>query len=208
MDSEALDLDEEAFRRDAGVPEVVQLAGTGSLASRLWSKPALSFVGLDSQPIATAGNVLLPEATVKFSLRLPPGNHPDQAMEALRRHALNNVPFGAEVTFIPGSKSMPFRADPNNPNVQTALWSLGQAWGTQPVTMGVGGSIPFVAALAAVQPQCSIIITGAEDPDSRAHGANESVHLGELRNAILAEALFLAALQAVPRWTGQKESPA
>lgn len=193
--AEGLDMDEETFRRDAGVPESVELAGTGSLASRLWSKPALSFVGLDSQRIATAGNVLLPEATVKFSLRLPPGNHPNQAMEAVRRHALKHVPFGAEVTFTPGSKSVPFMADSNHPVVQAALWSLAQAWGAQPVSMGVGGSIPFVAALAAAQPQCPIIITGAEDPDSRAHGANESVHLGELRNAILAEALFLAALQ-------------
>ncbi|YCH06177.1 M20/M25/M40 family metallo-hydrolase [Arthrobacter sp. alpha11c] len=205
-DLDALDLDEAVFRRDAGVPEGLQLAGTGSLTSRLWSKPALSFVGLDSQAIATAGNVLLPEATVKFSLRLPPGNHPDQAMEAVRRHALKNVPFGAEVTFTPGSKSMPFRADSNHPVVRAALWSLGQAWGAQAVSMGVGGSIPFVAALAAAQPQCSIIITGAEDPDSRAHGANESVHLGELRNAILAEALFLAALQGgVPPGTRSLE---
>lgn len=202
-----LDMDEETFRRDAGVPEGVQLAGTGSLTSRLWTKPALSFVGLDSQPIGTAGNVLLPEATVKFSLRLPPGNHPDQAMESVRRHALKNVPFGAEVTFTPGSKSMPFMADSNHPMVQAALWSLEQAWGAQPVSMGVGGSIPFVAALAAAQPQCPIIITGAEDPDSRAHGANESVHLGELRNAILAEALFLAALQGgAPPRTSHKES--
>jgi len=206
LDLDVPDLDEEAFRQDAGVPESVELAGTGSLTSRLWTKPALSFVGLDSQPIATAGNVLLPEATVKFSLRLPPGNHPDQAMAAVRRHALKNVPFGAEVTFTPGSKSMPFRADSNHPMVQAALWSLGQAWGVQPMTMGVGGSIPFVAALAAAQPQCPIIITGAEDPDSRAHGANESVHLGELRNAILAEALFLATLQrGVPPGTSQKE---
>ncbi|MEV7604003.1 hypothetical protein AB0N65_01005 [Paenarthrobacter sp. NPDC089322] len=66
------------------------------------------------------------------------------------------------------------------------------AWGAKAVTMGAGGSIPFVAALGEAHPQCSILITGAEDPDSRAHGANESVHVGELRNAIVAEALFLA----------------
>jgi acetylornithine deacetylase/succinyl-diaminopimelate desuccinylase-like protein len=52
-----------------------------------------------------------------------------------------------------------------------------------------------MAALSQRHPRCSILVTGAEDPDSRAHGANESVHLGELRNAILAEALFLAALR-------------
>ncbi|MEV7604004.1 M20/M25/M40 family metallo-hydrolase [Paenarthrobacter sp. NPDC089322] len=62
-----LAIDEDTFRADAGVPDGVRLAGTGTLASRLWSKPALSFIGLDAQPIATAANALLPEATVKFS---------------------------------------------------------------------------------------------------------------------------------------------
>ena len=37
-------------------------------------------------------------------------------------------------------------------------------------------------------------MTGIEDPDTRAHSGNESIHLGELRNAILAEALMLARL--------------
>ena len=189
------DMDQDVFRRDAGVLTGVELAGSGSLTSRLWTKPALSFVGLDAQPIATAGNVLLPEASVKFSLRLPPGSDPHQAMEAVRRHAARHTPFGAEMSFIPGARSKPFTVASDDPMVQATLWSLETAWGSDAVTMGVGGSIPFAAALAEQQPDCSILITGAEDPDSRAHGANESVHLGELRNAILAEALFLAQLQ-------------
>jgi acetylornithine deacetylase/succinyl-diaminopimelate desuccinylase-like protein len=98
------------------------------------------------------------------------------------------------VRFTPGSRSVPFRVDPGNSMVDTALWSLREAWEADPVSMGVGGSIPFVAALSQRYPHCPILLTGAEDPDSRAHGANESVHLGELRNAILAEALFLAAV--------------
>lgn len=76
------------------------------------------------------------------------------------------------------------------------------AWGSDAVMMGVGGSIPF-AALAEEQPGCSILMTGAEDPDSRAHGANESVHLGEFRNAVLAEALFLAQLQFTSQFSTQ-----
>jgi acetylornithine deacetylase/succinyl-diaminopimelate desuccinylase-like protein len=62
------------------------------------------------------------------------------------------------------------------------------------VCMGVGGSIPAVEILHTLYPQAEILITGAEDPDSRAHGANESIHLGDFENAIVAEALLLARL--------------
>jgi acetylornithine deacetylase/succinyl-diaminopimelate desuccinylase-like protein len=192
--AEGPDFTEEDFRRDAGVPAGIQLAGTGKINSRLWSKPALSFVGLDAPPIATAPNTLVPVAAVKFSLRIPPGNDPDEAMEAVRRHTLKHAPFGAEVTFTPGTKTKPFAVAPRDRMAQTALWALGEAWGTPAVTRGTGGSVPFVAELTRHHPRCSILLTGPRDPDSRAHGANESVHLGELRNAVLAEALFLAAL--------------
>ncbi|WP_457973951.1 M20/M25/M40 family metallo-hydrolase [Arthrobacter sp. D1-17] len=188
------DFSEDAFRRDAGVPAGVRLAGTGRITSRMWNKPALSFIGLGAPPIATASNTLIPAAAVKFSLRIPPGNDPEQAMEAVRRHTLKHTPFGAEVIFTPGTKSTPFAVAPDDRMAETALWSLSEAWGAEAVTMGVGGSVPFVAELTRRHPRCSVLLTGAEDPDSRAHGANESVHLGELRNAILAEALFLAAL--------------
>ena len=43
-------------------------------------------------------------------------------------------------------------------------------------------------------PAAEILITGVEDPDARAHGANESLHLLTFERACLAEALFLDSL--------------
>ena len=60
--------------------------------------------------------------------------------------------------------------------------------------MGIGGSIPFIADLTEMYPDVQILVTGVEDPDSRAHSANESLHLDDFRNAVLAEALMLARL--------------
>ena len=65
------------------------------------------------------------------------------------------------------------------------------AWSTEPVLMGMGGSIPFVASLVETFPQASILITGIEDPDTRAHSANESLYIPDFQRAIVSEALFL-----------------
>ncbi|WP_138444198.1 M20/M25/M40 family metallo-hydrolase [Sinomonas susongensis] len=190
------DVDEAAFRSDAAVPPGVRLAGTGTITSRLWTKPALAIVGLDAPAVATASNTLVPRATAKFSLRIAPGDHPENAMDAIRRHVAAHAPAGAEVTVRPGRASLPFAADLSSPAVGDALWSMEEAWQVPPVQTGVGGSIPIVSALARRFPAAQILVTGAEDPDSRAHGEDESVHLGELRHSILAETLLLARLNA------------
>ncbi|MHC5557882.1 hypothetical protein [Kocuria sp. U4B] len=71
---------------------------------------------------------------------------------------------------------------------------MGQAWGVPAVDMGVGGSIPIVAELADLFPGAQYLITGAEDPDTRAHGVDEFLDLADLRRGMLAEALLLARL--------------
>jgi acetylornithine deacetylase/succinyl-diaminopimelate desuccinylase-like protein len=72
--------------------------------------------------------------------------------------------------------------------------AMEEAWGVAPVLMGVGGSIPAAAELAASFPHAQVLINGAEDPDSRAHGADESIDLADYQRAIFAEALLLASL--------------
>ncbi len=62
--------------------------------------------------------------------------------------------------------------------------------------MGVGGSIPFIADLVERFPGAQILITGVEDPDSRAHSPNESLHLGTFQRAILAETFLLARMNS------------
>ncbi|HST84740.1 MAG TPA: dipeptidase [Kineosporiaceae bacterium] len=193
-EAEALDYPEADLRADSGVLDGVQLIGTGSLTSRLWTKPALTIIGIDATSVAAASNTLLPEVRVKFALRIAPGQDPVAASKALRRHAELNAPFGARVEVTEGETGHAFAADVEGPVYRTARWALEQAWGTAPVQIGIGGSIPFIADLLAAYPAATVLVTGVEDPDSRAHGANESLHLGEFERACLAETLLLKAL--------------
>ncbi len=195
-DDAAVDLTEEEYRKDASVLDGVKLAGTGSIASRMWTKPALSIIGFDAPAVDVASNTLLPRARAKFSLRLAPGQDPDEAMAAVRRHVESRAPFGAQVVFTPGETGNAFSTDTSSAAARLAMWALGEAWGVPAVETGIGGSIPFIADLTELYPDVQILVTGVEDPDSRAHSANESLHLGDFRNAIIAEALLLARLNA------------
>jgi acetylornithine deacetylase/succinyl-diaminopimelate desuccinylase-like protein len=182
------------LRADAGVLDGVELVGIGSLESRMWTRPALTVIGIDAPSVANASNTLLPAVRVKFSLRLPPGQDPQAAFEALSAHLRGRAPWGAQVTVTLGEIGQAWAGDVGGRVYDQARWALEQAWAAAPVQMGVGGSIPFIAALQEVYPGSTVLVTGVEDPDTRAHGTDESVHLGELRRACLAEALLLASL--------------
>lgn len=189
-----VDYDEATFRADASVLDGVRLAGTGPITARLWTRPAIGVIGFDAPRVASASNTITPRASAKLSVRLAPGQDPDAAMDALRTHLLAHAPFGARVTVTDGEKGKPFQAPTDSTAMQAARWAFAQSWGTDPVDIGVGGSIPFIADLLEVYPDAAILVTGVEDPDGRAHGANESVHLGELEKVVLAEALLLERL--------------
>ncbi len=191
-----LDYPEERFRADAGVLDGVELAGRDSLVSRLWAQPALSVIGMDITSVDMSSNTLIPMARAKLSLRIAPGQDPAAAMAALEAHVLANAPFGAEVSFTPGEAGQPFATNTSAPAAQAALWAMGESWGVPAVETGMGGSIPFIADLKVSFPDAQILVTGVEDPDSRAHSANESLHLGEFERAILSQALMLAAINA------------
>ena len=83
--------------------------------------------------------------------------------------------------------------DFSGPYAEAARAAFTEAWGVAPVFVGHGGSIPMVADFGKAFPEATILITAVGDPDSRAHGANESLHLGDFAAACLAETLMLEA---------------
>lgn len=189
-----VDYDEADFRSDAGVLPGAELAGTGPISARLWTKPAIGVIGIDAPTVALSSNTIIHKATAKISMRIAPGQEPAAALDALRTHLESNAPFGAQVTVRDGEMGKPFQAPGDSDAMRAARAAFAEAWGVEPVDIGIGGSIPFIADLLEVYPDAAILVTGVEDPDSRAHGANESVHLGELEKVVLAEALLLANL--------------
>ena len=193
-ESDPLDLSEDRLRADAGVLAGVELVGTGSFTSRLWSGPAISVVGIDAPSVDDAAMSLVPRARAKLTLRIGPQDDAEAARGALIAHLTSHVPWGAQATVTAGTAVRPFRARTAGPAYAAARSAFADAWGVEPVEIGVGGSINFVPVFATSFPDAEILITGVEDPDTRAHSANESLHLADFERACLAEILLLTRL--------------
>jgi cysteinylglycine-S-conjugate dipeptidase len=192
--ADPLDLTEAQLRADAAVLDGVRLIGTGGLTERLWARPAVTVIGIDAPSVAAASNTLVPAARAKVSLRVAPGDDVTRASAALAAHLEAHAPWGMHVTVHQAATAAPYSAPTGGPAYQAARWALEEAWGSPAVDVGGGGSIPFVTGYAEVFPEAEILISGVEDPDTRAHGANESLHLAMFERACLAETLLLHRL--------------
>ena len=194
-----LDFDEARLREESGLLDGVEVIGTGSLLDRIWAKPTATVIGFDAPSVAKSSNTLVPTASAKVSIRLAPDEDPMEAYAAVQRHVEAHTRWGAKVEVRLDDQGAGFAADADGPVYDQARAAFTDAWGVEPVDIGVGGSIPFVASFAEKFPDAAILVTGVEDPDTRAHGANESLHLEEFEKVCVAEAVLLARLGAMPR---------
>jgi acetylornithine deacetylase/succinyl-diaminopimelate desuccinylase-like protein len=188
----SVDYPEDRFRLEAGLLDGVRLTGHGTITDRLWTKPAIAVLGIDAPRTAEAANALQPSAKAKIGLRLAPGDDPKSAYAAIRAHLEKFVPWGAQIEVTLEAAGAPCVIDATGPAFEAARAAFTAAWdGSQPVDMGVGGSIPFIATFQELFPQAAILVTGVEDPHAAAHAPDESLHLGEFERACIAEALLL-----------------
>jgi acetylornithine deacetylase/succinyl-diaminopimelate desuccinylase-like protein len=192
-----LDYPRDRLRREAGLLDGVRFIGTGRLVDRAWAKPSVTVLGIDAPPTGEAPNALVPTARAKVSVRIAPGDDPEKAFQAVKQHLEANPPWGAQVRVTLEQSGAPCSVSAEGPACDAARAAFREAWdGVEPVDIGVGGSIPFIATFQELFPSAAVLVTGVEDPDSRAHGPNESLHLGEFARACLAEALLLRNLAA------------
>ncbi|QRY41325.1 dipeptidase [Microbacterium hominis] len=185
---------EETLRDEAGLPDGVSPIGRGTILSRIWNKPSITVTGIDAPSVKNASNTLSPEVSVVISMRVAPGQPAREAYAALEAHLRAHAPFGAELTFRDVDCGDAFLVDTSGSAVTAARTALREGYGVEPVDIGIGGSIPFIADLVREFPGAEILVTGVEDPHARAHSPNESLHLDTFRHALVSEALLLEEL--------------
>jgi acetylornithine deacetylase/succinyl-diaminopimelate desuccinylase-like protein len=190
-----VDTDEQLFRRASGMLSDQPLVGTGRLASRLWSRPAISVIGLDAAPTAGAVNALAPRAKAIVSMRIPPDVDAQRQCQILIDHLEAAAPWGVRVSIEPTSVWPGWSTAPDGPAMLAARDAMSQVYGKPTGVIGSGGSIPLLTTLAGINPDAEFVLWGAEDgAQANIHSADESVDLAELERAALAQALFLQRL--------------
>lgn len=182
----ALRITPEVFARLARLRPGVSVLGGASPVELTWWEPALAVNALQSSSRAGARDVVNDVAWARIGLRLVPDMDPEDAAARLARALREAAPWGVEVETRVVSSSAPWSADVSHPAFPAALRALEAGYGRRALAVGCGASIPFVAALAAALGGVPALLTGVEDPASRAHSEDESVDLGELGRAVRA----------------------
>ncbi|MEV0848477.1 dipeptidase [Streptomyces sp. NPDC049954] len=180
------------FRKDAKVLDGVELTGSGTVADRIWARPAVTVLGIDCPPVVGATPSVQAGARALVSLRVPPGTDAAKATELLSAHIERHTPWGARVTVEQVGQGQPFRADTTSPAYAAMARAMGAAYpGQEMQYAGQGGSIPLCNTLAALYPQAEILLIGLSEPEAQIHAPNESVSPEELERLAVAEGLFL-----------------
>ncbi|MFF2751273.1 dipeptidase [Kitasatospora sp. NPDC058048] len=183
--------DEQQFRADAGVLDGVGLLGSGSVADRLWARPAVTVLGIDCPPVVGSAAAVPATARARVSLRVPPGTDAAAAADALAAHLRAAAPWGARVEVEREGTGSAFRASTDGPAYAALDRAVRDAYGKPVSFLGQGGSIPLCNVLAGTFPDAELILMGVEEPRCLIHAPNESVEPSEIERMAHAEALFL-----------------
>ncbi|MEU1778391.1 MULTISPECIES: dipeptidase [Streptomyces] len=189
---QGLQYPEEDFRQDAKVLDGVGLIGDGTVADRLWARPAVTVLGIDCPPVVGATPSVHASARALISLRVPPGMDAAAATKLLRAHLEQTTPWNARVTTEQVGQGQPFQANTDSPAYASMAEAMRVAYpGEEMQTAGMGGSIPLCNTLATLYPDAEILLIGLSEPEAQIHAVNESVSPEELERLSLAEAVFL-----------------
>lgn len=189
---EGLQYPEADFRSDAKVLDGVELIGEGTIADRLWARPAVTVLAIDSPPLVGATPSVHASAGALVSLRVPPGVDTADAIKLLEAHLVAHTPWKAHLELEVVGQGQPFQGATDSPAYASMAQAMAVAYPGQVMQIsGMGGSIPLCNTLTSLYPDAEMLLIGLSEPEAQIHAVNESVSPEELERLSVTEALFL-----------------
>ncbi len=183
-----LPFDETKYKRSVGLLKGVKLVGEKaySVYERIWTRPSLTVIALESQGILGSSNQIVDSARARLSMRTVPDMDSREAGELLIRKLTRRPPHGAHVEARIVRTTPWWKTDPEGPAFDAARRALKAGFRKEAALMGAGGSIGFVQPFSDLLEDAPCLLTGVEDPACNAHSENESLHLGDWRKCMRA----------------------
>jgi acetylornithine deacetylase/succinyl-diaminopimelate desuccinylase-like protein len=169
-------------------------------AEWLWRQPSMTVVATTLPTPEVKKNALRRRASAILSIRVPPGMKALEMLGLVKECLSASPPAGVKVTVSShGWNGESWLYTPKGPAFPAADRAYEKAWGKKLVQVGIGGSIPFVALFGRRFGDLPLILNGVMDPETVAHGPNESLHLGVFEKAISANVYLLDELGALDK---------
>ncbi len=154
--------------------------------------PSLDVHGLRAGDPSLVATVIPAVAEATLSCRVPPGADAARVARVLRDMLVAACPEGADIEVEDLGVAGASRIDPDDPVIRAAMAGMEQATGLPVTPVGIGGSIPVVAAMAARG--TSVILTGFALPDDGYHSPDEHLRVDNLELGVRAAQGILEAL--------------
>lgn len=191
----AVPFDEEAYRKQTGVPEVFGEPGY-TVAERLWARPTLDVNGIWGGFQGEGIKTIIPSrASCKITCRLVPNQEPQKICRLLEAHVRAHVPRGVTATVVtfPGN-SRPYVIPGAHPALPVIARVLKEIYGRDPLTVRLGGTLPIARAFLDIL-GTYLVFFATSSPDENVHGPNEFYRLEEFDRLRRGLPLLLAELR-------------
>jgi cysteinylglycine-S-conjugate dipeptidase len=183
---ESLPSDEKIFREQTGLLDGVERLG-GSKTSpweMIWRRPSLSVTAMQASSRKDARNIVNESAWARVGIRLVPDLDAHEVERLLIEKLKALAPWGVKVECHGEGAAGWWYTDPSHPAFEAASRALEKGYGKKAVTIGCGGSIPFVEPFARELGGVPALLIGVEDPYTNAHSENESLSLSDFDKSI------------------------
>jgi len=188
-----LPFSEAEFQASLGVTSLEGEAGYTTL-ERKWARPTCDVNGLYGGYQGPGPKTVLPcKAGAKLSFRLVPDQDPKTVAEQFRAHVKAVCPPGVTYEIVEHSGAPAVLVDTDTPGVRAATKAIEAGFGTRPVLIREGGSIPVVG-LFKTQLDVDTLLLGWGQNDDNLHGPNEKFSLADFHRGIKSSVYLLAEL--------------
>jgi acetylornithine deacetylase/succinyl-diaminopimelate desuccinylase-like protein len=177
---DALPFDEALYRKQSNLLEGVRIiGGKGSVYHKLWHLPSLAVNVIEASSRKQAANIINDAAWARIGVRTVPDMDASETLTLLTDQLKKLTPWGVQVTVKPETPSSWWKTETKGPVFKAALRALERGYGTKPVVMGAGGSIPFVQTITEALGGAPALLFGVGDPYTAAHSENESLLISD-----------------------------